>query len=555
MGNNTIFARCFSAAVMALFSARASIPFLFAQDGAVLVANYNNARTGANAQETTLTPANVAHLSLKAILPVDNCVYAQPLYVPNTIVNASPAPHNVIFIATTTRTIYAFDADNLNTRHLGMLNIWYGHNPGDLDIADCSQPQWTAGPAGIMGTPAIDITNHIMWFVVNRNEPAPPSGCGCIRYLLVAFDYTQSFGRARAFLAGNTRRRPPKGAGSPDPPSLPIVAAIEVASPDGAFDPTYQMQRPGLLIDSNNSQVSFGFGSYWGMPNGPPPYQGWVFTYNTSTHALQGALNLAGATNGAAVWMSGGGIASDDRNYMYFTTATSRPPDYSAVFQNSIVQASLFGSSVTGRYQPPDAVTWSMEDFDLGSSRALVLPGTSYVLSGSKAGQLFVLNPLNLAAGAAARVCNSNMAFYAGLAAWYGPSGWNVYTWCSGDYLKRFSLSNLLSPGAWTCIPFPVCPQAIGPDGASFTGGALALSGTGGYDSPGSNGVVWATYPDDDVHGFTTGHLVAYDATSLSRLYTDALQGLRFQKFTPPVIANGKVYVATASRAVLVYGP
>jgi hypothetical protein len=146
------------------------------------------------------------------------------------------------------------------------------------------------------------------------------------------------------------------------------------------------------------------------------------------------------------------------------------------------------------------------------------------------------------------------MAFYAGLAAWYGPSGWNVYTWCSGDYLKRFSLSNLLSPGAWTCIPFPVCPQAIGPDGASFTGGALAVSGTGGYDSPGSNGVVWATYPDDDVHGFTTGHLVAYDATSLSRLYTDALQGLRFQKFTPPVIANGKVYVATASRAVLVYG-
>jgi hypothetical protein len=239
---------------------------------------------------------------------------------------------------------------------------------------------------------------------------------------------------------------------------------------------------------------------------------------------------------------------------MYFTTATSRPPDYSAVFQNSIVQASLFGNSVTGRYQPPDAVTWSMEDFDLGSSRALVLPGTSYVLSGSKAGQLFVLNPINLAAGAAARVCNSNMAFYAGLAAWYGPSGWNVYTWCSGDYLKRFSLSNLLSPGAWTCIPFPVCPQAIGPEGASFTGGALAVSGTGGYDSPGSNGVVWATYPDDDVHGFTTGHLVAYDATSLGRLYSDALQGLRFQKFTPPVIANGKVYVATASRAVLAYG-
>jgi hypothetical protein len=50
-----------------------------------------------------------------AILPVDNCVYAHPLYVPNTVVNASPTPHNVIFIATTTPTIYAFDADNLNS--------------------------------------------------------------------------------------------------------------------------------------------------------------------------------------------------------------------------------------------------------------------------------------------------------------------------------------------------------------------------------------------------------------------------------------------------------
>lgn len=554
MGNNTIFARCFSGAVMALFSTSVSVTYLFAQGGAVLAANYNNARTGAYTEETTLTPANVPYLSLKAILPVDNCVYAHPLYVPNTIINASPAPHNVIFIATTTPTIYAFDADNLNSPPLGTLHIWYGHNPGDLDVGDCSQPQWAPGPTGIMGTPAIDIANHIMWFAVNRNEPAPPSGCGCIRYLLVAFDYTQPFSGAPIVAQ---RRRTEIHHGGTDPQSFgaPIVAVIQVASPDGAFDPTYQMQRPGLLLDSNNSYVSLGFGSYWGLPDGPRSYQGWVFTYNTSTHALQGALNLAGATNGAAVWMSGGGIASDDQNYMYYTTATSRPPDYSAVFQNSIVQAPLLGNSISGRYQPPDAVNWSMEDFDLGSSRALVLPGTSYVVAGSKAGQLFVLDPINLSAGAPARVCNSNMAFYAGLAAWHGPSGWNVYTWCSGDYLKMFSLNNLLSPGAWTCIPFPVCPQAIGLDGAPFTGAAVAVSGTGGYNSPGSNGVVWATYPDNDVHGFGTGHLVAYDANNLSRLYgPDSLSGLRFQKFTPPVIANGKVYVATASQAVLVYG-
>ena len=555
IGNITIFVRSFSGVVVAFVSTGVSTACLFAQAGAVLAANYNNARTGAYTQETTLTPANVPRLSLKAILPVDNCVYAHPLYVPHTIVNASPAPHNVVFIATTTPTIYAFDADNLNSPPLGTLSIQYGDNPGDRDVGDCSQPQWTAGPDALMGTPAIDIASHIMWFVVKRNEPAPPSGCGCIRFLLVALDYTQSFGSAsiaahqpRQPQHRDTRDGPSFGSGS-------IVAALTVVSPDGAFDPTYQMQRPGLLLDSINSHVTLGFGSYPGIPGGAPPYKGWVFTYNTRTHALQGALNLAGNTNGAAVWMSGGGIASDDQNYMYFATGDSRPSDYSAAYQNAIVQASLLGNAVTGFYQPPAAVNWSIEDFDLGSSRALVLPGTPYVISGSKAGQVFVLDPTNLAAGAWAQVCNFDMAFYAGLAAWYGPSGWNIYTWCSGDYLKMFSLNNLLSPRAWTCVPYPVCPQAIGPNVAPFTGAAVAVSGTGGYNSPGSNGIVWATYPDGDVHNFTTGHLVAYDANSLTRLYgPDSLSGLRFQKFTPPVIANGKVYVATASQAVLVYG-
>jgi len=525
---------------------------LFAQQGAVLAANYNNARTGAYTQETILTPANVSRLAVKAILPVDNCVYAHPLYVPNTIVNASPAPHNVVFIATTTPTIYAFDADNLNSPPLGTLQIPYGRNPGDRNLGDCSQPQWIPGPAGIMGTPAIDIADHIMWFVVNRNEPAPPAGCGCIRYLLAAFDYTQSFG---SFVAHRPRQLSGRAIRDIPPLDPPIVAAIPVASPDGAFDPARQLQRPGLLFDSRSSTVSFGFGAYYGFPGGPLPYQGWVFTYNAGAHALQRALNLAGAADGAGVWMSGGGIASDDRNSIYFATGDARPPGYSAVFQNSIVQASLVGNSMTGFYQPPEAVNWSVEDFDLGSSRVLLLPGTPYVLSGSKAGQIFILDPIHVASGAPAQVCNANMAFYAGLAAWLDPSGWNVYTWCSGDYLKVFSLADLLRPAAWTCIPFPVCPRAVAPDGAPFTGAAVAVSGAGGYDSPGSNGIVWATYPDGDVHGFTTGRLAAYDAQNLTRLYgPDPLKGLRFQKFTPPVIANGKVYVATASQAVLVYG-
>src|SRR2546429_9848019 len=74
--------------------------------GCVLVSEYNIHRTGADTQETTLTPANVLPPStqfgrLSWAYPVDNCVYAHPLYVYNTIVNNSPVPHNVVFLLTT----------------------------------------------------------------------------------------------------------------------------------------------------------------------------------------------------------------------------------------------------------------------------------------------------------------------------------------------------------------------------------------------------------------------------------------------------------------------
>jgi len=119
-----------------------------------------------------------------------------------------------------------------------------------------------------------------------------------------------------------------------------------------------------------------------------------------------------------------------------------------------------------------------------------------------------------------------------------------VYTWCSGDVLKMFNLNDLLSG-----IVNPT--RSNGPT-APYQGANVAVSGNGGYSgADGTNGIVWATYPD----GSGGGWLYAYDASNLpASPYSSHLNGLSFQKFTPPVVANGKVYVATASRQVLVYG-
>jgi hypothetical protein len=90
---------------------------LFRAYGQVNVVTYHNdvARSGLNANETLLTPANVNKTSfgLRFSQPVDGYIVGQPLYLSNvTIPNAGV--HNVVYVATLNDSVYAFDA-NSNT--------------------------------------------------------------------------------------------------------------------------------------------------------------------------------------------------------------------------------------------------------------------------------------------------------------------------------------------------------------------------------------------------------------------------------------------------------
>src|SRR6202165_1678210 len=79
----------------------------------VLQRGYDAGVSGANLTETTLNTSNVAPNTFGLVFkwPVDDNVYAQPLYVPNVAI-PNQGIHNVVYVATMGDSVYAYDADN-----------------------------------------------------------------------------------------------------------------------------------------------------------------------------------------------------------------------------------------------------------------------------------------------------------------------------------------------------------------------------------------------------------------------------------------------------------
>jgi hypothetical protein len=96
-------------------------------------------------------------------------------------------------------------------------------------------------------------------------------------------------------------------------------------------------------------------------------------------------------------------------------------------------------------------------------------------------------------------------------------------------------------------------------DPNGMPGGFLAVSSNG---SAAGSGIVWANVPysGDANHSTVPGILRAFDANNLStELWNSRTNSTRdnfgnFAKFVPPVVTNGKVYMATFSNQVAVYG-
>ena len=503
--------------------------------------HYDVFRTGANVHETILTPATAGSLAVKNSFPLDNCAWAQPLYVPN--VSISGVLHNVLYVATSNATIYAYDADSTtpNPSPLWMRNLGTPYFPtsagaGYRDIWDCSNGN-AQGPAGIIGTPVIDLATNTLYVVGNINIAVPPAQTSLQK--LYAIDLASG---------------------------ILLTTPATIASSGGipAFSANYHNQRPGLLLA--DFRLMFGYSSFGDSNN----YQGWMFSYNRNLGLLDNwNYANAGFTKGSGIWMSAGGPAFDGRK-IYFSTGNPIDDSYSAAqYANSLlqvdpIQGSSPGTSNIGlanivRYLPPQASLWPNTDLDLGSSRVIVVPGTNFSLVGGKAGNIYVVDRTTLQQAYQPFHVGDNGTvdtllgpeISGGLAYWNGQ----IFVWPAGESLKAFSLSGG-SPVLSTNSGIPSGEQAA----------AISLSSN--FDNFGT-GLVWSIVPNgtDASHTYSTpGTLQVFNATNLSWLKTYSLntnnenQTDSYIKFIPPIVANGKVFVATGGHApaiqprVLVFG-
>ena len=521
-------------------------------------------RTGANTNETILTPSNVNSSNFGKLFyyVVDGYVYAQPLYVANVTIGGTK--HNVVFVATEHDSVYAFDADtNLGANgkplwQITLLDTAHGATTSTATPEPSSDFGYTdlVPEVGITSTPVIDPTTGTLYVVGKTKEG------GKYFYRLHALDITsgkEKFG-GPITIAGSVTGN---GSGS--------------SGGTLTFNPTYQLQRPGLLL--LNGVVYIAFGATYDVTQ---VWHGWIFGYKNNGTSLQQTGVWCGSPNGngSSFWLSGAGLAADvvdptGHPYGRLFTGTGNgsfnattPYTNAMNYSISVIRLDLAGGipsmntngvQVGDMFAPFNQATQDNNDQDLASGGTLILPDvvvngktSHFLITAGKSGIVFLLDRDNLGGFNPNNTSDPQAKTSVGGSIYGAPAYWNghLYYWPAagngGGALKSFSFSGgTLSSQA----------TSSSAELSAFPGPSPAVSANGT-----TNGIVWSVRTD----GYSSGGpavLYAHDASSsptLKLLYSSSQDAPRDTpgaavKFATPTITNGRVYIGT-QKQLAVYG-
>ena len=204
---------------------------------------------------------------------------------------------------------------------------------------------------------------------------------------------------------------------------------------------------------------------------------------------------------------------------------------------------------------------WTTSDADLTSSGPLMIPGTDLIAGGGKTGDIYVLDTKSMGKIAPndTQIVQRERISLGELRG--GPVYWQRTKAAGGPLLYNWGVNDALKAFALNGTPISASPVAVGGNTSQiWPGGILTLSANG---SRNGTGLIWANVAasgDAENNPPVPGVLHAFDATNVaSELWNSAMNPTRdgfgnFAKFVPPMVANGKVYMATFSNQIAVYG-
>jgi uncharacterized protein YjdB len=492
----------------------------------VLTWHNDNSRSGANLQETVLTPGNVNSGSFGKLYQflLDGDPYAQPLYVSGLNINGGV--HNVVFVATQHDSVYAFDADGKTLSPLWKHSFIDPANgvttlkaPDDTGIVCCPGPE-----IGITGTPVIDRGRNTLYVLVRTKES------GNLFQRLQALDL--STGAIKNTVRVN--------------PSIPGTG-------DGGttltFNNSHENQRSALVLSNGVVWIA------WAGHSDLRPYHGWLIGYNADSLDQVAVANVDPNGQGGGIWMSASGPAVDGAGNLVFTAGNGDFNPAKGNYGQSFLKVSPSGQFVD-YFTPYNWADENKTDTDIGGGGALIPPQQggahpNIALNAGKDNNIYVVDLDNMGKfnsannGQIVQVVTNAFSpnssdIFRGSPAYFNG---RVYFGALNDVLKAFSLSNgLLSTK----------PVAQGGTKFGFPGATPSISANGS-----ANGIVWVI--DNKGHGV----LRAYDAATLKELYNSSSSrddsGSNYCRFTVPTISNGKVFVGTLGSSgtparITVYG-
>jgi hypothetical protein len=334
------------------------------------------------------------------------------------------------------------------------------------------------------------------------------------------------------------------------------------------------LQRAALLVA--NGTVFIGFGAC---------HSGWLLSYNEQTLSQTGVFNASPNLNGegtfggaGGVWMGGGGPAADNSGNVYITTGNG-PYDGLTAFGDSILKFNT-QLQLLDHFTPYDYEFMDCKDTDLAAGGLLLIPGTMEALAGGKSGKLYLVNTAGLGGEQANDAgATQTLWFEPDLSAPYSASctdnQGNTWTTDINSYeifgtaayfngsvylgitptatavpagIRQFVYSGLLTAGVETSPSILISSYGTTP--------FISANGT-------TNGILWMIdhgQPIQSAGTQTTATLRAYDAGNLATELYDSGQNAADApgygiKFTSPIVANGKVYIATGHDPVTATNP